>query len=98
MTSCGDTLLAPGDGFHLEEVMPVVDKAYNVSRNREPRAIAGLSMGGAESLYVGLREPRQICLDRRLQLSPDDMNATGRRGPRWQAARGAGAAQVQRRR
>jgi enterochelin esterase family protein len=38
----------------LEEVMPTVDKAYNVSRNREQRAIAGLSMGGAEALYVGL--------------------------------------------
>jgi enterochelin esterase-like enzyme len=38
----------------LEEVMPTVDKAYNVSRNREQRAIAGLSMGGAETLYVGL--------------------------------------------
>ena len=38
----------------LEEVMPIVGKAYNVSRNREQRAIAGLSMGGAESLYVGL--------------------------------------------
>jgi len=38
----------------LDEVMPIVDRAYNVSRNREQRAIAGLSMGGAESLYVGL--------------------------------------------
>jgi enterochelin esterase family protein len=38
----------------LEEVIPTVDKAYNVSRNREQRAIAGLSMGGAEALYVGL--------------------------------------------
>ena len=38
----------------LEEVMPAVDKGYNVSKNREQRAIAGLSMGGAESLYVGL--------------------------------------------
>jgi enterochelin esterase family protein len=38
----------------LDEVMPMVDKAYNVSRKREQRAIAGLSMGGAESLYVGL--------------------------------------------
>ena len=39
----------------LEEVIPTVDKAYNVSKNREQRAIAGLSMGGAESLYVGLK-------------------------------------------
>jgi enterochelin esterase family protein len=38
----------------LEEVMPMVDKGYHVSKNREQRAIAGLSMGGAESLYVGL--------------------------------------------
>jgi enterochelin esterase-like enzyme len=38
----------------LEEVMPIVDKAYNVGKNREQRAIAGLSMGGAETLYVGL--------------------------------------------
>jgi enterochelin esterase family protein len=38
----------------LEEVMPMVDRAYHVSKGREQRAIAGLSMGGAESLYVGL--------------------------------------------
>ena len=38
----------------LDEVMPVVDRAYNVSKDRTERAIAGLSMGGAEALYVGL--------------------------------------------
>jgi enterochelin esterase-like enzyme len=38
----------------LTEVMPAVDKAYNVSKTREERAIAGLSMGGAEALYTGL--------------------------------------------
>jgi enterochelin esterase-like enzyme len=38
----------------LTEVLPAVDKAYNVSRNREERAIAGLSMGGAETLYTAL--------------------------------------------
>jgi enterochelin esterase-like enzyme len=38
----------------LDEVMPMVDKAYNVAKNREQRAIAGLSMGGAETLYTGL--------------------------------------------
>ena len=32
----------------------MVEKSYNVSRNREQRAIAGLSMGGAETLYTGL--------------------------------------------
>jgi enterochelin esterase family protein len=38
----------------LDEVLPMVEKSYNVSRNREQRAIAGLSMGGAETLYTGL--------------------------------------------
>ncbi|MCC7155939.1 MAG: esterase [Bryobacterales bacterium] len=36
------------------EVIPEVEKSYRVSRDRKDRAIAGLSMGGAESLYVGL--------------------------------------------
>jgi len=38
----------------LTEVMPVVEQTYNVARNREQRAIAGLSMGGAEALFTGL--------------------------------------------
>jgi len=36
------------------EVMPAVEKQYRVVTNRTVRAIAGLSMGGAESLFVGL--------------------------------------------
>lgn len=38
----------------FDEVMPQVEKAYRVSKDRNSRAIAGLSMGGAESLYTGL--------------------------------------------
>lgn len=38
----------------LAEMIPQVERAYRVSRQREHRAIAGLSMGGAGSLYVGL--------------------------------------------
>jgi enterochelin esterase-like enzyme len=36
------------------EVIPAVEQAYRVDARRERRAIAGLSMGGAESLFVGL--------------------------------------------
>lgn len=36
------------------EVIPQVEKTHKVARDRNSRAIAGLSMGGAESLYVGL--------------------------------------------
>jgi enterochelin esterase family protein len=38
----------------LGEVIPKVEKQYRVSKDRNARAIAGLSMGGAESLFVGL--------------------------------------------
>ncbi len=38
----------------VREVVPSVEKEYRVSGKREDRAIAGLSMGGAESLYAGL--------------------------------------------
>ena len=36
------------------EVIPQVEKSYRASKDRNSRAIAGLSMGGAESLYTGL--------------------------------------------
>ena len=38
----------------FNEVMPQVERTYRASKDRNSRAIAGLSMGGAESLYVGL--------------------------------------------
>ena len=62
----------------FNEVMPQVEKIYRVSKDRESRAIAGLSMGGAESLYVGLN-----ALDRFARVGAfsaggltDDYNAT----------------------
>jgi enterochelin esterase family protein len=38
----------------LNEVVPAVEKEYRVATDRLSRAIAGLSMGGAESLATGL--------------------------------------------
>lgn len=38
----------------LTEVLPQVESTYHVARDREHRAIAGLSMGGHESLTIGL--------------------------------------------
>jgi len=38
----------------FSEVIPQVEKGYKVAKDRNSRAIAGLSMGGAESLYIGL--------------------------------------------
>lgn len=38
----------------LQEVLPQVEQSYRVSKDRNQRAIAGLSMGGSESLNTGL--------------------------------------------
>src|SRR5882724_5516207 len=44
----------------LTEVVPRVEAEYLVAKNRESRAIAGLSMGGAESLLTGLNSLNQF--------------------------------------
>ncbi len=40
----------------LTEIIPRVEREYTVSTKREDRAIAGLSMGGLESLQIGLNQ------------------------------------------
>jgi enterochelin esterase-like enzyme len=44
----------------LSEIMPQVEQFYRVKPDREWRAIAGLSMGGAESLLTGLNHLDQF--------------------------------------
>jgi enterochelin esterase family protein len=41
----------------LDELVPQVEKAYRVAGDRDSRAIAGLSMGGAQALHIGLNHP-----------------------------------------
>lgn len=41
----------------LQEVIPRVERAYNVGRSRDMRAVAGLSMGGGQALIAGLHHP-----------------------------------------
>jgi len=41
----------------LQEIIPLVEQNYHVSSDRNARAIAGLSMGGAQSLLIGLGSP-----------------------------------------
>lgn len=38
----------------VEEIIPAVERDYNVAKDRNHRAIAGLSMGGLESLRIGM--------------------------------------------
>ena len=41
----------------IDEVIPAVDRGYKTDPGRDARAIAGLSMGGSESLLTGLNRP-----------------------------------------
>ena len=41
----------------LENVVPFVEKNYRTRRDRKSRAMCGLSMGGGQSFYIGLRDP-----------------------------------------
>jgi enterochelin esterase-like enzyme len=44
----------------LGEIIPQLEASYRVQKDRESRAIAGLSMGGAESLLTGLNHLDQF--------------------------------------
>jgi enterochelin esterase-like enzyme len=44
----------------LTEILPQVESAYHASKDRNDRAITGLSMGGLESLTIGLTHPEQF--------------------------------------
>jgi enterochelin esterase family protein len=41
----------------IKDLIPLVESRYRVSAGREHRAIAGLSMGGGQSLAIGLSHP-----------------------------------------
>ena len=56
----GDQMMPNFAKALISEVMPQVEKAYRVSKDRNQRALAGLSMGGAETLYTALNHPDQF--------------------------------------
>lgn len=52
--------IAPYDNFIYdlaEDLIPFIEKEYPVLTGRENRAIAGFSMGGRETLFIGLSRP-----------------------------------------
>jgi enterochelin esterase family protein len=41
----------------VTDVIPYIEKNYRAIPDRQSRAVAGLSMGGAQSIYTGLKHP-----------------------------------------
>ena len=44
----------------LGEIIPQIESAYSAQKGRDSRAVAGLSMGGGESLLAALNHPEQF--------------------------------------
>jgi enterochelin esterase family protein len=44
----------------LTELIPAIERDYRASKDRTMRAIAGVSMGGSETLYTGLNHPERF--------------------------------------
>jgi len=67
MTAAGVVLAGPTKGdvtgagafqtVLIDEIIPYVDSHYRTLANRDNRAMAGLSMGGAETKYITLNRP-----------------------------------------
>ena len=41
----------------VADIVPFIESRYNVIANKSGRAVAGLSMGGGQSFYIGFRNP-----------------------------------------
>ena len=60
MNDISGSMARNAEGFSndlLKDIIPYVEKNYRVVTTSDGRAIAGLSMGGMETLYVGLSHP-----------------------------------------
>jgi enterochelin esterase-like enzyme len=57
MSGDGKGGLSPFARDLVEDVMPMVERTYKVSRRADDRAIAGLSMGGGQSVNLAFSKP-----------------------------------------
>ncbi len=57
MSGDGKGGLSPFARDLLEDVMPMVESSFNVSRRADDRAIAGLSMGGGQTINLAFARP-----------------------------------------
>lgn len=61
----------------IKELIPLIDTTYRTIPDREHRAMAGLSMGAVQTLYIGLANPdtySHLGIFSRRPMSPDEFN------------------------
>lgn len=49
------------ESYFFDELIPAVEEKFNTGKNREKRAIAGLSMGGYGALKFAFHRPEMFC-------------------------------------
>ncbi|MBZ5626258.1 MAG: esterase [Acidobacteriia bacterium] len=66
-----DAWLTPFENDLLKDIVPYVDSHYSVYADRNHRALAGLSMGGGQTLNIGLVHPETFAFVGGFSSAPD---------------------------
>jgi enterochelin esterase-like enzyme len=66
-----DAWLTPFENDLLKDIIPYIDSHYSVSTDRDHRALAGLSMGGGQTLNIGLVHPETFAYVGGFSSAPD---------------------------
>jgi enterochelin esterase-like enzyme len=66
-----DAWLTPFENDLLKDIIPYVDSHYSVYTDRDRRALAGLSMGGGQTLNIGLVHPETFAWVGGFSSAPD---------------------------
>jgi enterochelin esterase-like enzyme len=69
-----DSWLTPFENDLLKDIIPYVDAHYSVYSDRDHRALAGLSMGGGQTLNIGLAHPETFAYVGGFSSAPDTKN------------------------
>lgn len=79
-TGMDDTNTLAYDNFindMMTDLMPFINKTFSVSEKREDTAITGFSMGGRESLFIGISHPEIFGYIGAVCAAPGLVNGTG---------------------
>ena len=66
-----DAWLTPFENDLLKDIIPYIDAHYAVYTDRDRRALAGLSMGGGQTLNIGLVHPETFAWVGGFSSAPD---------------------------
>ncbi len=66
-----DAWLTPFENDLLHDIIPYIDSHYSVYTDRDHRALAGLSMGGGQTLNIGLVHPETFAWVGGFSSAPD---------------------------